>query len=75
MFRREIKIQANVLFFMLFSMSYCVLPVWYIEKVTLFVRWLLFNGFLAVSLWLLFQNRLQDKNISLGFPTESLNSY
>ena len=55
MFRREIKIQANVLFFMLFSMSYCVLPVWYIEKVTLFVRWLLFNGFLAVSLWLLFQ--------------------
>jgi len=65
---RKIKISANVLFFMLFSVSYCILPVWYIEKVTLFVRWLLFNGFLAVSLWLLFQNRLLDKNISLDFP-------
>jgi len=59
---------ANVLFFMLFSVSYCVLPVWYVEQAPVFVRWLMFNGFLAVALWLLFQKRLSDRNISLGLP-------
>jgi len=68
MFRREIKIQANVLFFMLFSVSYCILPIWYVEQSSVFVKWLLFNGFLAVSLWLLVQKRIMDKNISLGLP-------
>ncbi|MBA3064906.1 glycosyltransferase family 39 protein [bacterium] len=68
MFRREIKIPANVIFFLLFSVSYCILPVWYVEPVSVFDRWLLFNGFLAVSLWLLFQKKLWDKNISFSFP-------
>jgi len=63
---KKIKIPANVLFSLLFAMSYCILPVWYVERWTLFGRWLLFNGFLVVSLWLLFQKRLKDMNMSLG---------
>ncbi len=64
----QVNIKIRLLFFILFSVSYCFLPVWYFEAGTIFVRWLLFNGLLSISVWLLFQKRLSDMDISLGFP-------